>query len=138
MCIGTHSNWRSDRTDGQSCRAVRFPPYFPGRKLLIRKGVSGGAEAARMGQIAVTLNGRTYRLRCGDGEEDRLVVLATQVKAKFDELLAQHGNAGEDRLLLMTALLLADELQDARSALEKGGDVARSGDGGKPSRKGAA
>jgi cell division protein ZapA len=91
-----------------------------------------------MGQIAVTLNGRTYRLRCGDGEEDRLVVLATQVKAKFDELLAQHGNAGEDRLLLMTALLLADELQDARSALEKGGDVARSGDGGKPSRKGAA
>ncbi|MBV1695199.1 MAG: cell division protein ZapA [Hyphomicrobiales bacterium] len=90
-----------------------------------------------MGQIAVTLNGRTYRLRCGDGEEDRLVALATSVKAKFDALLAEHGNAGEDRLLLMTALMIADELQDARAMLNRASAPAEAPPA-KPARKGAA
>lgn len=90
-----------------------------------------------MGQIAVTLNGRTYRLRCGDGEEDRLVALATSVKAKFDALLAEHGNAGEDRLLLMTALMIADELQDARAQVDRAATPAGPAPA-KPARKGAA
>jgi cell division protein ZapA len=69
-----------------------------------------------MTQVSVTLNERTYRLRCGPGEEDRLVELLTYVKTKFDELQAAHGRVGDERLLMMAAVMIADELWDARLA----------------------
>ncbi len=65
-----------------------------------------------MGHVTVTLNGRTYRLRCGDGEEQRLFALADHVRAKVDGLVREFGQVGEDRLLLMAALLVADEVFD--------------------------
>lgn len=71
-----------------------------------------------MGQVSVTLNSRMYRLACEDGEEGRLVELATHVKERVDELTLQFGQVGDDRLLLMAALLIADELWDTRQALE--------------------
>lgn len=67
-----------------------------------------------MGQVAVTLNGRTYSLRCGEGEEARLQALASYVAKKIDHLVAEFGQAGDDRLTVMAALLIADELFDAR------------------------
>ena len=70
-----------------------------------------------MGQVTVTVNGRTYRLQCGDGEERRLIELATHVGNRIDGLAAEFGPVGDDRLLLMTALLVADELWDARERL---------------------
>lgn len=71
-----------------------------------------------MGQVSVTLNSRTYRLACEDGEEDRLVELATHVKERVEQLTLEFGQVGDDRLLLMAALLIADELWDTRKALE--------------------
>ena len=62
-----------------------------------------------MGQVTVTLNGRTYRLRCGDGEEQRLLALAEYVREKVDGLVREFGQIGEDRLLFMACLLLSDE-----------------------------
>jgi cell division protein ZapA len=68
-----------------------------------------------VGQVSVTLNDRIYRLVCDDGEEDRLVELATYVKAKVEHLTDEIGNAGQERLMLMAALIIADELWDARA-----------------------
>ena len=83
-----------------------------------------------MGQIQVVMNGRSYRLACGDGEEARLQSLASMVKVKVDELALQFGQVGEDRLFLMSALLIADELLDARERLivqsEAAADAAQS------------
>jgi cell division protein ZapA len=70
-----------------------------------------------MGQVAVTLNRRSYRFDCGDGEEARLAELAAFVKGRVEEIGRQFGNAGDERILLMAALLIADELWDARVAL---------------------
>ncbi len=67
-----------------------------------------------MGQVTVTLNGRTYRLTCGDGEEARLEILAAHLKTKVDTLAIEFGQIGEERLLLMAGLLVTDELFDAR------------------------
>jgi cell division protein ZapA len=44
-----------------------------------------------MGQVTVTVNGRTYRLRCGEGEEARLIQLATLVGDRTDGLAAEFG-----------------------------------------------
>lgn len=72
-----------------------------------------------MTQVSVNVNGRTYRLRCAPGQEDRLVDLASYVKSKLDGLFAEHGSAGDERILLMASIMLADELFDARAALEQ-------------------
>ncbi len=67
-----------------------------------------------MGQVAVSLNGRTYRLACNDGEEERLRTLADQVRQKLNTLTDEFGQVGETRLLVMAALMLADDLLDAK------------------------
>ena len=72
-----------------------------------------------MAQVSITLNNRTYRLRCGDGEEERLAELAAYVREKMDGLTEQFGNVGDERLLLMSALIIADELWDARESASR-------------------
>jgi len=79
---------------------------------------AAGFDEGEMGQVSVTLNGRTYRLACDDGEEQRLAELATYVKVKLDQLTLEFGQVGDDRLLLMAALLVTDELYDLRAACE--------------------
>jgi cell division protein ZapA len=71
-------------------------------------------QGEAVGHVAVTLNRRTYRLECGDGEEPRLMGLTAHVRAKLDALTAEFGQVGDDRLLLLAALQIADELWDAR------------------------
>ena len=63
--------------------------------------------------MTVTLNGRTYRLRCADGEEQRLHDLVDHIRTKIDNLTAQFGPVGNERLLLMAAILISDELFEA-------------------------
>lgn len=72
-----------------------------------------------MTQVAVNVNGRMYRLRCAAGQEDRLVDLASFVKGKLDGLFAEHGNVGDERVMLMAAIMIADELFDVRAELER-------------------
>lgn len=70
-----------------------------------------------MGQATITINGRTYRLKCEDGEEERLLALADIVRRRVDSLAGEFAAAGDGRLLLMAALMLADELVDAQARL---------------------
>lgn len=70
-----------------------------------------------MGQVTITLNGRSFRLRCGDGEEARLIALAEHVEVKLAGLVAEFGQVGDERLLVMASIMIADELFDARDAL---------------------
>jgi cell division protein ZapA len=87
-----------------------------------------------MGQVLVNVNGRSYRFDCGDGEEARLNELAAIVKARIDALTQQYGHVGSERLMLMAALLITDELLDARAALaEQTGKPAAAPANGKPS-----
>ncbi len=71
-----------------------------------------------MGQVSVTLNNRTYRLACNDGEEPRLTELARDVKSRVETLAREFGQPADERILLMAAVLLADELMDLREAHE--------------------
>ena len=71
-----------------------------------------------MGQVAINVGGRSYRFDCGDGEEARLKELAASVKGRVDTLVREYGSVGDERLMLMAALLITDELWDARAALE--------------------
>lgn len=71
-----------------------------------------------MGQVAVTLNGRTYRLECNEGEEAHLSQLAEYVGAHVDEMRRKFGQVGDDRLILMASLFVTDELWALRADVE--------------------
>lgn len=69
-----------------------------------------------MAQITVTINGRGYPVACNDGEEERIGELARYVDDKVKGFAREFGPVGEARLLVLAALVLADELAEAIEA----------------------
>jgi cell division protein ZapA len=72
-----------------------------------------------MGQVSVTLNGRTYKLECGQGEEAHLIALAEYLGSHVDTMKIKFGQVGDDRLILMASLMVTDELWEARRQLQE-------------------
>lgn len=72
-----------------------------------------------MSQVSVTINGRPYLISCDDGQEANLTRLGSYVDKRVGQLAAALGKkVEEDRLLVMTTLLIADELSDAVTELD--------------------
>ncbi len=71
-----------------------------------------------MGQVTVVLNGRTYRLECGEGEESHLFALAVYLGTHVEDMKRKFGQVGDDRLILMASLLVTDELWELRREME--------------------
>ncbi|HEY0270969.1 MAG TPA: cell division protein ZapA [Sphingomonas sp.] len=69
-----------------------------------------------MAQVRLDIGGRQYDVACRDGEEERLRMLGRFVDARAADVIRSVGRGNEARELLLTALLLADELDDARAA----------------------
>lgn len=66
-----------------------------------------------MSEVVLRVGGRPYTVTCADGEEERLQQLAAVVDLKLASL---GGNLppGDAKTLLFAALILADELDEAR------------------------
>lgn len=71
-----------------------------------------------MGQVSVTLNGRTYQLECGEGEEAHLIALAEYLGSHVDTMRRKFGQVGDDRLILMASLVVTDELWELRRQMQ--------------------
>jgi cell division protein ZapA len=71
-----------------------------------------------MAQVEIRINNRPYRISCDDGQEDHLTRLAGFVDKRVQELVASVGQVGEDRLLVMASLLIADELSETFARVE--------------------
>ena len=71
-------------------------------------------KARAMSQVSVTIDGRKYRLACNEGEEARLESLAGLIDDKIGEMRATFGEIGDQRLVIMAALTIADNLTEAR------------------------
>ena len=93
-----------------------------------------------MGQVVVKVNGREFPLTCADGQEPRIRRLAQYVDAKIGEFAKNLGQIGEARLILLAALVIADELSDANEALqqERNRTHAPGGPGGEATEAAAA
>ena len=68
--------------------------------------------------VNVMVNGRAYTIACDEGEEDHLRDLAKHVDSKVRELLESVGQVGDQRLLLMAAVLITDEYFEVTTRLE--------------------
>ncbi len=71
-----------------------------------------------MAQVTVKINGYAYTVGCEDGQEAHLQAMAGEVEGRIDSIKALGGTSGEARLLVLAALLMADELHDLRIELE--------------------
>lgn len=88
-----------------------------------------------MGHVNVTIAGRAFRMACADGEEERLTALAADIDERIAQMRADFGEIGDNRLTVMAAISVADELFEARRAndalrqriadLERAGEAAR-------------
>lgn len=72
-----------------------------------------------MGEIVVSVNGRAFPLNCADGEEPRIRRLAQYVDNKIVDFVRTHGQIGEARLILLAALVIADELSDTSDLVQQ-------------------
>jgi cell division protein ZapA len=71
-----------------------------------------------MAQVEIRINNRPYRISCDDGQEEHLTRLADFVDKRVQELVASVGQVGEDRLLVMASLLIADELSETFAQID--------------------
>ena len=77
-----------------------------------------------MGQLAVTIHNRSYQVACEDGQELHVQKLAAYIDRRVAELATKSGMPGpggqvaESRLLVMAALLIADELGETYDEIE--------------------
>jgi cell division protein ZapA len=70
-----------------------------------------------MAQVNVTINGRSYRMACDDGEEAHLTELAGRLDRSIAQLRTRFGEIGDQRLTVMAAITLADQHAEAEKAL---------------------
>jgi cell division protein ZapA len=72
-----------------------------------------------MSQVNVTINGRQFRMACEDGQEDHLMDLARELDIRIEGLRAKFGEIGDNRLTVMAALTVADELAEMGKRLKR-------------------
>ena len=70
-----------------------------------------------MATVNVEINGRPYTVGCADGQEHRVRDLARQFDEHVRQVARDVGHVGDLRLFLMAALLVSDELAEARHQL---------------------
>lgn len=76
--------------------------------------------------VEVTVAGRRHSVQCGNGQEPRLRKLASFVDAKATEIAKGGPGVPESRLMLITSLMVADELFDAYEEVQRlKGDIDR-------------
>ena len=70
-----------------------------------------------MAQVLVQIHGKAYGVGCEDGEESHVRALAEVIDSKAREVAPDATVLGETRTMLLAALMIANELEEARSRL---------------------
>lgn len=69
-----------------------------------------------MAQLSISINGHNYTIACDDGQEERIRDLAEGIDKKVQGLVSEVGQVGDNRLLVMAGLLVADELAEIKES----------------------
>jgi cell division protein ZapA len=78
-----------------------------------------------MPTVTIALNGRNYDVACDDGEQARVTELAGELRRRMESLTRNSGHLSEGMVFVMTALLLADELDQKKRESTKLRDEGR-------------
>ena len=72
-----------------------------------------------MAEVDITINGRTYRISCKDGEEQRIKSLSSLINNQVQKLSEKIGQLGEARMILLASLVLLDKSDEVEKEAEK-------------------
>jgi len=72
-----------------------------------------------VGRVTLEINGKPYVVGCEDGGEPHVRALAARIDEKVRQVAPEAGAPGEARLILMAALMIADELNEAEAAITR-------------------
>jgi len=72
-----------------------------------------------MAQITVTINGKSFRMACDDGEEERLMGLAARFDGWIGELRGAFGEIGDQRLTVMAGIMATDQVSELERKIAK-------------------
>ncbi|OYX82441.1 MAG: cell division protein ZapA [Azorhizobium sp. 35-67-5] len=70
-----------------------------------------------MAHVSVTIAGRYYRMACDEGQEEHLMRLGRDIDARINQLRSTFGEIGDQRLTVMAAITISDELAEARNRI---------------------
>ncbi len=70
-----------------------------------------------MSEVTVTIAGHIYRMACAAGEEAHLQGLAQLLDGKIEQLKEAFGEIGDQRITIMAAITVADELSEAKGRI---------------------
>ena len=72
-----------------------------------------------MAEGDITINGRSYRISCKDGEEERIKSLSSLINNQVQKLSEKIGQLGEARMILLASLVLLDKSDEVEKEAEK-------------------
>ncbi len=67
-----------------------------------------------MADVNLSIHGKTYNIACDVGQERRVAELGKYVDARLREIAAAGAASNEPHLLVLTGLVLADEIYELR------------------------
>ncbi len=70
-----------------------------------------------MPQVAVVINGKTYRMACSEGQEAHLLDLAKKFDSYVTHLKESFGEIGDQRLSVMAGIMITDELMELQKKM---------------------
>ena len=74
---------------------------------------------AIMAEVDITINGRSYRISCKNGEEERIKSLSSLINNQVQKLSEKIGQLGEARMILLASLVLLDKSDEVEKEAEK-------------------
>ena len=72
-----------------------------------------------MAEVAISINGRNFSIFCEDGQEDRVLELGEYVDVRLRDISKAGAANNEAHLLVLTNLMLADEVFDLRDEVAR-------------------
>lgn len=72
-----------------------------------------------MAEVNLIIDGRTYGIACDDGQERRVQQLGAYIDQRLKEISNGSGATSKAQLMILTSLLLADEVFDLRENMSK-------------------
>lgn len=71
-----------------------------------------------MAQVTVTIDGKSYRMACDEGQEERLIELAERFDRYVTHLKGSFGEIGDQRLTVMAGIMVLDEMTELQKRVK--------------------
>lgn len=72
-----------------------------------------------MPSVMVTINGKSYRMACDEGQEKHLEALAKTLNGYVENLKGSFGEIGDQRLSVMAGIMVTDELNEMKVKVKR-------------------